>query len=159
MFVRLVTPYAMPICRILGYNPDRVTSLKSLTKWTSSYCQNESTATVTASRSDMSDEGATLGPSQASVSTATGPLPGEESDPFLTCPHPQTSMTQSTYHQNLTRSVVNFICKEALPMCYVTTSKTCCHLANASATIKYSCRLEMTRQKHKVDCWRCLVVN
>ena len=38
-------------------------------------------------------------------------------------------------------------------------SKTCCHLANGSATIKYSCRLEMTRQKHMVDCWRRLVVN
>ena len=42
---------------------------------------------------------------------------------------------------------------------YVTMSKTCCHLANGSATITYSCGLEMTRQKHMTGCWRRLVVS
>ena len=45
-----------------------------------------------------------------------------------------------------------------LCVCYATMSKTCCHLANGSATIKYSCWLQMTRQ-HMADCWRRSVVN
>ena len=38
----------------------------------------------------------------------------------------------------------------------MTISKTCCHLANGSATIKYSGELEISRQTHMTagDAWQ-----
>ena len=123
---------------------ERASSSKTSTmsrQWSSSYCRSspselpsapESTTSATmTSRCDVSHDDVTRGPSQgsASTSTATGPRSSTRSftsgtvrsrgrnqsvgDMFSSA---NKYDTKSTYHHKLTRSVINFICKAALPV-------------------------------------------
>ena len=101
-----------------------------------SVAESTTSSSATTSRIDVGDDDVTHGPSQGSASstaTGTGTATGPTSSPRSVTSGTVRSRgrnqsvavmfasaskydTKSTYHQKLTRSVVNFICKAALPV-------------------------------------------